>query len=360
MKIYLLALLVTICCPRNASAGQVSIKATYRPAANLFDILDCVSGWWDFTYCMDEGAYQKEWKKRFGLSEADRAEFKKYDLFRRRYFRGVGAPKEVYQPGDGLFAKKSSIHEDLIAPAFYSSQNLAEAFAKLETEVKPADLKFLKGIFQRFEKQLATLAQESEPFRQAAEKLNSALQDIRYSDFYSSVSNFYGVKTELSYEVVFTWWPPLDRDNATPVDQFLILRKNPAKHLSWDDKDVVFHEIVHTISARQPQEQKESISREFLKLCPIEARIPKGQILEEPLAVAVGQIYFLESFHPSDLHWESKMYNNPWISSFAKVIYPAIKAEILANGQFSSETGKILGKLCAEYLASAKLLMTKK
>jgi hypothetical protein len=154
-----------------------------------------------------------------------------------------------------------------------------------------------------------------------------------------------------SSKLIIVWYPPLSKDFATPVDKFLVMQKNPIKHIDWPDEDIVFHEIVHTLSVRQPQKQKEEISNAFLDLCPMKDKFPKlfgGNLLEEPMAVVVGQILFLKRFFPDRLKWDSKLYNDPWVSSFAKLIYPVVENEIERKQIFSVETGKKLGFLCKE------------
>ncbi len=350
-----MVLFVFLC---SAAFGKVSIEAKYREAGNAFDILDCVSGWWDFSFCNDGGSYQEEWKKRFSISNDDKVLFNQYDALRKKYFQGLGLPKQEFIPDDGIFAKRASLTEDLVAPAFYSSNSLDEAYSKLSKIIDEADLKFLQAFHNHFRPKLQTLLNESKAFKKAAESLNRELQDKRYQKFFKKVSSYYGIQLDIEYEVLFSWWPPIERDNASPTGQYLVLRKNPIKHLSWDDKDIVFHEVVHTISARQPQEKKYSLSKKFLENCPVEARMPRGHILEEPLAVAIGQIYFLSLFHPGSIRWESKLYSKPWISSFAKVIYPLIKEEIESGKKFSADTAAGLGKLCNEYLGAAETLKT--
>ena len=355
--IALLALLFFSPCSHSA---QVKISAHYREAADIFFTMDCVSGWWDGSFCSDGDLFQKVWKERFGLSEEDQNLFKQYDLVRSRYYRGKGAPKEDTGPySDGLFAKKSGIAEDLLAPSFLSSPTLPEAFKKLETVASPEDLQFLKNFYQHFQPSYQKILAESGAFQKKVQTLNKQLRNPKYQKFFEKISQYYSVNEELSYEVLFTWFPPVPRDHASPTDRFLVLQQNPVEFLNSDDQDVVFHEIVHTLSARQPQQQKEEISKAFLSLCPIEnkfAKYQKGKILEEPLAVAIGQILFLKEFSPTTLKWDSKLYNNPWISAFGKNIYPLIESEIAQKKRFTESTGRKLGFLCNEMVQAMELL----
>ncbi|MES2801348.1 MAG: hypothetical protein V4654_02550 [Bdellovibrionota bacterium] len=345
----------------SSQASTVTITAKYREAANIFTIMDCASGWWDKSFCYDDGQIQEEFKTRFGISDQDKTLFKKYDELRKKYYRGLGAPKEDTGPySDGIFAKKSGIKEDLIAPAFYSSDKLDEALLKLKSVLSADDLDFLKSFYITFEPKYKTFLEESVPFKAAAAKLNKILSDKRFQKFYAKILDYYSVSEDLNYVVLFTWFPPLDHDSASPSDQFLILQKNPKKHIDWTDDDVVFHEIVHTVSARQPLKQKEDISKVFLKYCPIENKFGKyknTKALEEPMAVVIGQILFLKEFFPNRVRIDTKLYNDPWVSSFSKIIYPTIENDFKNNKKFSENTGEALGRLCEESFKAAKIIM---
>jgi hypothetical protein len=155
-------MLLVLGLPSLAVSATVSISAKYRAAANVFVIMDCVSGWWDKSFCLDEGAYQKEWSARFGLNDIEISHFKQYDVIRQKYYRGLGAPKEDTGPfSDGIFAKRSGIKEDLIAPAFYSSESIPEALSKLKSTVSEGDLKYLKEFYDFFKPKYERLLAES-------------------------------------------------------------------------------------------------------------------------------------------------------------------------------------------------------
>jgi len=96
-----------------------------------------------------------------------------------------------------------------------------------------------------------------------------------------------------------------------------------------------------------------------LDACPIDGKFPKeqkGKILEEPMAVAVGQVLFLKEFFPKRLRWDSKLYNNYWISSFAKLIYPVVEDDFAQKAFFSTKTAAKIGFLCNELLQTSGLL----
>lgn len=353
-------IILLIILPVTVSAEKISITAHYREAANVFLIMDCVSGWWDKTFCYDDGAYQLEWKKLFGISNDDFESFKKYDQIRKKYYRGMGASKEDAGAfDDGIFPKKAQINEDLLAPSFYGSAHLDEAYEKLTSIMSKDDLDWIKIFYKKFQPRYQKILDESKVFAAKAKIQSKALSNKRYSDFYTQILQYYGVLEKLQYEVIYTWFPPLNRDLAVPVDRFLVLSKNPTTQLNWNDEEVIFHEIVHTISVRQSQEQKEKLSKMLLASCAIDQHFPKGKknrILEEPMAVVLGQILFLEKFFPERLKLDSTLYRDRWVSDFAIKIYPTIKAEFESGKRFSVETIKKLVPLCNEQLKIADYL----
>lgn len=246
-----------------------------------------------------------------------------------------------------------------MAPSFYSSSSLDEALGKLKKVVSSEDLAFLTAFYEKFKPKYKKLLDESQPFKKKAEELNRKLAKPEYAKFFSKISRYYSVSESLNYEVLFTWYPPLEKDFAVPIDKFLVLQKNPIKHIDWEDEDVVFHEIVHTLSVRQPQQQKEAISKVVLDACPIDGKFPKGQkgkMLEEPMAVALGQVLFLKEFFPKRLRWDSKLYNNYWISSFAKLIYPVVEDDFVQKAVFSTKAAAKIGFLCHELTQTSSFL----
>lgn len=362
IKLPVVLLFSLLLLPTLSNASSISISARYSEAANTFLIMDCLSGWWDRTFCQDKGGgVQEYWTKKFGLIAEDQILFKKYDDIRKRYYKGLGVAKDDIGPyADGLFAKKSGITEDLLAPLFYSSNNLQEALAKVKKLVSDDDFIFLQSFYEHYKTKYQVLLDESTPFKKKVQELNKKLQNKKYNKFFSQIANYYQVSENMKYEVLYTWFPPLESDSASPTNNFLIFQQNPIKHINSKDEDIIFHEIIHTLSARQSQKQKEEISKIFLDACPSvnnkSLAIYGGRILEEPMAVTIGQILFLKKFFPERLKWNSQLYNNPWISSFAKLINPIIEKELDQKLYFSVETGKKLGFLCNELFSAANFM----
>ncbi len=349
-------ILVFFAFPANAA---VSFKASYRESASRFQILDCVAQWWD--HCTDDGEYRNEWIRRFGaLNDRDLELFENYKSLREKYLVSGNGSSDPLLREDGFFARGSAAQEDPIQFIFFASPTPSEAFLKLEILVAPAELEWLKSFYDYFEPRTSVLLEESRaPFQKWASELTTRLAHPGYPRFFRKISAFFGVVADIEYEVLVTWWPPIRRNTASPVDRYLIFQKNPVIHMAENDLEIVFHEVVHTISARQPKAQKQELTRKFLGMCPVKDRLKRGTILEEPLAVALGQIAFLEKFEPKTLKFEKGLYRNAWISAFAKAIYPILKSEMHLGRSITHGFVEKAANQCEELVRAAELLKQK-
>ena len=90
------------------------------------------------------------------------------------------------------------------------------------------------------------------------------------------------------------------------------------------------HEIIHAISRLQSVEQKNKLTTAFFQAYPLKPSLPKYHIIEEPLAVAVGQMLYLslfnrEKFRECERKKENQWYMDEWINNAGQEIFPLIK-----------------------------------
>lgn len=121
------------------------------------------------------------------------------------------------------------------------------------------------------------------------------------------------------------------------------------------DSDIAFHEVVHAISSQQSLDQKQKLTREFLNICPVKNLKPLT-ILEEPLAVVFEQAIYLEKFNPKKLDLSKSLYNNPWISIYAKLLLPVINREFRARKTINDGVIAMSGSICKELTAASEKL----
>lgn len=355
MKLFMFVMLLV-----STVHAKIKITVEYSEAANYFDIMDNVSNWWDgFT----EVEYSKEWEKRNGPnSEADIQLFSKYKDLRQKFYDDPDQKeKDPLKNRNGFFSTLSSATADPIAGAFYSSLTMEDAYKKLADKLSNDEIAFLRSYYDHFKEKAQSFLKESEGFRTILPKVKKSLSSEKVNRYFSQVTAFYNVKPSLEYRIIFVWFPPIKRSMASPTGNFLIMRYNPTEDLKMaaDDTDIAFHEVVHVISNYQPLEQKKSITEAFLKSCNV-TQLKKLTILEEPLAVIFGQIIFLENFNPAKLKAGQSLYNNPWISVYAKLLHPVVKDYLKNKKTISDDFIQSAGKVCNELVqASMKIAVPK-
>ena len=126
-----------------------------------------------------------------------------------------------------------------------------------------------------------------------------------------------------------------------PSNDSQTARKNKSKAES-------LHEIVQVVSALQSHEQKRKLTDDFLALCPVQAKLKKRVILEEPLAVGLGQMIYLDRFDRARFDGITEWYNEPEIDQLAKTYFPILKQHFSSDKALTSDLATKLGDACAK------------
>jgi hypothetical protein len=356
MSIFLSAAVWVSICEKSSAkpTSIVSFEVTYSDVANTFDIIDNVSNWWP-GFCEEE--YRKYWERKHPVSEQDLKLFGEYKAIREKYYDvSDQSEPDPSKNRNGVFAFQSILTSDPIAEAFYNAKTWDDAFNSLSKKLSPDELNFLRLFYSVFSQKVQPLLEESKVFMRVAQSVRKKVRTKSSQDFFSKVANFYGVASTVNYSVQYVWWPPIDRTNASPTGRFLVMRYNPIKHLNdaEADVDVAFHEVVHTISAMQTYEQKQSLSKAFLDKCPVQGRLKKSTLVEEPLAVIIGQAIYTKKFDPKNFSYTAKWYNEKWINLFSKLAYPYVSEAFQRGERLNEKMMANLGILCKDALAGAE------
>ncbi|WP_395374251.1 hypothetical protein [Marinicella sp. W31] len=333
----------------------IEIQFEYSVSADVFEIMDNVSGWWQgFT----KPEYKIFWAEKYGVSKKDDALFETYAHLRSKYYNDPSqSQKDILKNRNGFFASLESDTVDPIAQAFYTSNSLEESFGKLKVFLSAEELSFLINFYKNFESKYKNLISESEQeFEVTLDKVRKAFDKKEVKVYFSKVSDFYNVKPH-KYRVLYVWWPPLNRTNASTSASNIIMRYNPILHKEIDSSDVIAHEMIHIISNHQNSKQKKALTHKFLKECPDSISLRTLRILEEPLAVAFGQLIFNKKFFPERFEYASNLYNSQWINSMARVMYLPL-LERFNNGETINDGFiKEAAILCSGLTASATELL---
>ena len=354
-----LIFLVFLVHTHSAFSSTMKIQVEYSESADTFELLDNSSNWWpDFV----DPEYHSFWQRNFGLTKSEKNLFEKYKKIRKKYYNDPDQDeKNPLKNRNGFFSTLGSITADPFAEAFYSSNTLKESYQKLSKILSAEELKFVEGFFENFRSKIeSTIAKNKTGFEKSIELTKKSTSKDGVEAYFTKVSNFYNVKTDLNYRVLFVWMPPVKRSHATPTGQYLVIRSNPDVHKETDFSEIVAHEIVHVISSFQSLEQKKILTEKFLSLCPLGAKISpklkKYVILEEPLAVNLGQLFYSEKFQDKKMELSDNLYNNPWINTFARIIYSPLKKRFEKGERLDQGFVDDAGKLCNDLYQAAGFL----
>ena len=179
----ILGLLISLAAGAPVAHAGVTLSAAYSEAANVFQLLDCVSGWnrepGDAdSGCEDDGAYESDWRRRFGAFSADdEAALKGYRALRRAHVHDPDQEQDdPLKNRNGFFATKGAETADPVASAFYAADRLEDAYSQAAKTLSAGELASLRRFHERFREKVQVYLAESQPFKAAAAKLNAALQ----------------------------------------------------------------------------------------------------------------------------------------------------------------------------------------
>jgi hypothetical protein len=320
------------------------VRVTYREAASLFEILDNVSSWWQGKV---DPEYREAWRERFGWTREDDERFAEYKQIRKRYYED--RPSEETDPAKlrhGLFAPRKV--PDRFANAFYESEHLPEAFAKLSAFVGAEDLASVERLYGAYATPLEVLGEESRPLAAIAAALDDDIADPGAIRLLRRMAAAHGLAELPPMTALFVWWPPVEHVTANQRDRFLIMKVHPGTHCApaEGDLDVVVHELVHYLSAQRSDEEKGAFSRAFLDECVPPDDVHPSAVLEEPMAVAHQRLFTtLHTGAPPDL--QRRWYGgDPWIDPFAKALYEPLRRAYARGDVIDEEFFAAAGATC--------------
>lgn len=306
---------------------QVRLSVSYNDAADLFSLMDNVSGWLDgFT----DPAYRSDWVQRFGWSAADQAWVTRYREYRLRTFVDDSQGLDPATSPDGIFVARSSntAANDPLAAFFLRQPNIRTALAGLDRSIAAEDTKMLRGFYAHFAPKWRALLAESGPLVVKAAELDRILDADDVTTFISRMSRFYGVAVDGRFTVFFTRFPLGPRSSAEVVaGEYVLLHSPPSADVAdmgWDM--IVMHELAHYISARQSSEQKKALTARFLGRCQAPSAVRRLWLLEEPLAVAWGQATYSAKVRGRPLDPKENWYAVPWVDIVSRTIAPSVVA----------------------------------
>lgn len=326
MKV-LFVMLMAVCMIAAPARAEVRIAVAYGEAADVFSLMDNVSRWREgFT----DPAYRDEWVTRFGWSAADQAITDRYTAYRLRIYVDEAQGLDPATSRDGLFnpATANTAASDPLAVHFLLQPSARAALQTLARSASADDARMLRQFYAHFAPKWRLLLADRQAHMAGATELERYFNTSQVSAFIDRMARFYGVTVSGTFQVFLTRYPPGRQSSAEVLAGNYILLHAPAgapiTATDWDG--IVMHELAHYMSARQPAEQKQALTREFLAICPMPPGVRRFWLIEEPLAVAWGQAAYSIQVHGRPLDPLDNWYSVPWIDIVSRAIAPTVIA----------------------------------
>ena len=122
-----LTLLICVLCSfvllsASPASGSIRINVTYSRAADIFNLMDNVSRWWE-GFCDEE--YWEYWSKRYRTTKEDEKYFKTYSELRMRHYSDPAQKEQdPLTSRNGFFSTADSQAADPLAYEFYKHSTL--------------------------------------------------------------------------------------------------------------------------------------------------------------------------------------------------------------------------------------------
>lgn len=309
--------------------AEVRLTIAYSESADLYQTMDNVALWWEG---FNDPRYRQSWEARFGWSEGDQAWANRYAEYRRRSFVDPSQDLNVATSAHGLFASSISNAQgvDPLSDYFNAQPDVATALRNLETIMSAQDARIVRGFFRHFEPKWRAILAQSAPLEAYAAALRAKMNDAALSRYVDRIAQFYGANAHGEFRVYFTQLPPGVGTSANITSGNVLLLNSPLdvtfEQGEWDT--IVAHEFAHYLSSQQPELRKRRLSDRFLAICTLPAGGNRGWLIEEPLAVAVGQAAYSELVLGRALDPRSNWYFEPWIDVTARTLWPSVMAAI--------------------------------
>ena len=334
--------------PKPQSSAPVLLEVQHSQALDLFVLMDSLSNWrpgWT------QEQYPSFWKARFGsLSEEDQRFIERYAAFRRRTFQD---PDEAQQDSatapEGLFIRQSTliVTNDPLAEHFRRSFSWKAAFDDLPRRFGQVDGLMLQAFYSHFRPEWETVLAEAQSLDTVAAAVRKQLEGPATALYINRVQHFYGTSVSGTYPVYIVWWPSADSTAGKARSGSLYLQINPKDTSDIAElSTIVFHEFAHFISAHVTKERKATLSKVYLKTCPVPTETNYLAYLEEPLAIAVGNEGYADFVSHKPLGLEDPWYFDPRSDLLAKLIWPAVRDELETYRPLSLETVSLTASFC--------------
>ena len=302
-------------------ALSIEIQVNYNEHANILHYLDNLSL---FPAEHVNNNYRDFWEIKNFIQDEDNYYLKMYAKVRKKYYKNLNL----------LLSRPENIR-DPIAEAFYKANSLINALDAVKKIVSLDDYIIIENSINHFFKRIEKLILNKNHMIEEAEYIKHYYESDEGLGYIKKMCNFYNVSPE-KIKIYIVYEHQSNMSSAYQFSDMIILRRSEKNGsiTTYDTKNlkeffsIIMHEIAHYLSSQINNELANNYKLKF------KASLKKGVIenwqksstlfIEEPLAVMVGQMYYLHMTDPDHFEYFSEFYNQPLVNIISKLCYPLI------------------------------------
>lgn len=313
----LINIIFSISLPSNGGALSYDIK--YSQSIDVLNFMDKLSEW---EKTPASSVYKNYWRTHGFQKNNDEKYLLDYKKIRKKYYLN----KFLY-----LFSENHR-KQDIISSSFYDIDNPKKAIYNLRSKIKKEDYIVIKNSINHFLSRIIKIT-GSQSHEDLTRFLNSNLNQKDTKDYIKSICAFYKVNAEsIKIKITMSWFLKELTESAyfnmnTIVLPDFTYQNNIFKDMPnsnslqrADNMSILLHEIVHLISSNASLEQKKRLSDIFYADFISAKSLPPSQkqyLLEEPMAVILGQMIYTKKTAPDYYEKCQNWYINPWVNTVA-------------------------------------------
>lgn len=328
------------------------LNISYFPHIDAYHFLENLSEWSpDYTI----KSYKQYWNREKLHQSGDEEHLENIKKIRLKYY---------CQPKERFFSFNDK-EEDKIKYAFLNSKSYNETYQQLARLLSKSELEQFDECYQYFLARINSAVQSGKGYQNIIEKLNKENNTPEMQNYFKKIRAFYRNKNENNILNIYVVWQPEEGNSgAYYINKNIVLglkastnRTNLSDRDYYDLLSVLYHEMMHYHSSMMDAKinfMLSSMLKESLGLN-FNNQPNLGKIIEEPLAVILGQRVFLRKYRNKYYYTYDNFYQNDWINLMALIAEPLVEEYMTSNREIDKEFIEQYSKLSLTVIHAASM-----
>lgn len=312
---------------QDVFASEFQVK--YFQHIDIYNFLENLSEW-DSSHSLK--SYKEYWKEN-KLSQNN-------DAFHLNNFKKIKL-KYYYFPKESFFAVNDQ-NEDRIKNSFFNRKSYKQTYVALSEFLTNQELKEFNDCYNYFNARIIKIIGSKYSYEFILEKLNALNYNTSTIAYIKQTKAFYKTPTlnNKAAAVYLVWQPEQGGSIAYYINKNIILSlKDSDKLRDLGEKrfveltTILLHEMMHYYSSIADKNSRLEFSSIINKSLNIQSinKIKLGLIIEEPLAVILGQQLFYKKYKKEYYNPYDNVYQDDWVKLMVLLVTPLVEHYIYYN-----------------------------